>query len=102
MQSFVWNGSKAMASKDAHDDLIISIAIGLWLAAGDSTANDQGMTLAYAMLKATSRGFNALKPPMPTMYPQLQSLPPSGNSENQKKSSEMQTQDNTDFSWLLK
>lgn len=53
LQAFVWNGNRAQASKDAHDDLIMSIAIAVWLCAGDGGINEQAMSLAYAMLKAT-------------------------------------------------
>jgi len=31
MHAFVWNGAKAQAAKDSHDDLIMSMAIGSWL-----------------------------------------------------------------------
>jgi hypothetical protein len=31
LQNFMWQGQKAQASKDSNDDLIISLAIGLWL-----------------------------------------------------------------------
>ena len=31
MHAFIWNGTKAQASKDSHDDLIMSLAIGAWL-----------------------------------------------------------------------
>lgn len=56
LQAFVWNGSKAQASKDAHDDLVMSIAIGIWLACGDGHVGNNGMDMAYAMLAATSKG----------------------------------------------
>jgi len=111
MQAFVWNGSKAMASKDSHDDLIISIAIGMWLAAGDGGVNDQAANLAYAMLKATSRGSRSVteaigipgnRNTMTPLHPQLRSLSPFGNSNQQQNSSGQAGQDNSDFSWLFK
>jgi hypothetical protein len=30
-KTFVWNGTKAMASNDANDDLVMSLAIGVWI-----------------------------------------------------------------------
>ena len=54
LQAFVWNGSKAQASRDAHDDLIISLAIGTWLSYNGTTNSDSQKELAIAMLKATS------------------------------------------------
>lgn len=111
MQVFIWNGSKAMASKDAHDDLIISIAIGMWLAAGEGGGNDQAASLAYAMLKATSRGSRTVsevigmpgnRNTMISMHPQIKSLSPFENSSQQKNDSGQSEHDNSDFSWLLK
>lgn len=110
MQVFVWNGAKAMASKDAHDDLIISAAIGLWLCAGDGSSNDQSLNMAYAILKATSRGSRtidqAINPqgnrnPMEHQHPQLRSLSPFGNSANHQNP-DQNSQDNLDFAWLFK
>lgn len=53
LQAFIWNNNKPMASKDSHDDLIMSIAIGAWLVEGGTGVNESGMAMAYAMLKAT-------------------------------------------------
>lgn len=56
LQEFVWIGSKAQASRDSHDDLIISLSIGLWISGDNASKNfsskERDMTLA--MLKATS------------------------------------------------
>lgn len=107
-QAFVWNGSKASASKDAHDDLIISLAIGCWLASGAGAPNDKSMTMAYAMLKATQRGnrtfdelpggINDVKPVfnqhMRGFTPQQLSKP--------RDASDVRGIDLTDFSWLYK
>lgn len=53
LQAFIWNGNKPMASKDSHDDLIMSLAIGSWLTEGAQGTNDSGYAMAMAMLKAT-------------------------------------------------
>jgi len=53
MQSFVWNGSKPMASKDSYDDLIMSLAIGAWLVEGGTGAAESAAAMSYAILKAT-------------------------------------------------
>jgi len=108
MQAFVWNGSKAMASKDAHDDLIISIAIGMWLTAGESSGNDQASNMAYAMLKATSRGSRSVsdaiglpgnRNTMMPVHPQIRSMSPFGNQNHSESTNQT---DNSDFSWLYK
>ena len=106
LQAFVWNGSKAQAAKDAHDDLIISIAIGAWLVSGDSSHNEQGMAMAYAMLKATQRsgrgieelpgGINDVRP---VPNPHIHGFTPD-NSQKAKKNNDDKTASITDFSWL--
>ena len=53
LQAFIWNNNKPMASKDSHDDLIMSLAIGAWLVEDGSGVNDSATAMAYAMLKAT-------------------------------------------------
>ena len=53
LQSFVWQGIRAQASKDGNDDLIMSLAIGAWLAIGNSSSTTGAMELAQAMLQAT-------------------------------------------------
>jgi len=107
-QAFVWNGSKASAAKDAHDDLIISLAIGVWLTEGTNGSNEQSMSMAYAMLKATQvgnrsyndlpGGINSVKPvPNPHIHgftPQQISKP--------RDASEIRHADVSDFSWLYR
>jgi hypothetical protein len=108
LQAFVWNGSKAQAAKDAHDDLVMSLAIGVWLTMGDSPYNEQSMTMAYAMLKSTGvgnrkidslpGGINDVRPvPNPHMLgstPQQFSRP--------RDPSNIRHADVSDFSWLYK
>ena len=108
MQAFVWNGSKASAAKDSHDDLIISLAITLWLVAGGSSGSESASALAWAMLKATSVKSNNqmpgdleaakpfIKPSLrgQVMYPQEVSKP--------KDPSQVRHTTITDFSWLLR
>jgi len=61
LQSFVWYGSKPTAQKDSHDDLIISLAIAVWLV-GPATAQATSATaLAQAMLKSISRESSTTK-----------------------------------------
>jgi hypothetical protein len=108
LQAFVWNGSKAQAAKDAHDDLIMSLAIGSWLVAGDGGYSEAGMTMAYAMLKATqrdNRGVESLpggiQDVKPVPNPHHMGLTPKTvlrprNAETVKNGSI------SDFSWLYK
>lgn len=54
MQAFVWNGSKAQASRDSHDDLIMSMAIGLWVIYGKTIARVNDSESAMALLRGSS------------------------------------------------
>lgn len=40
MQNFMWHGQKAQASKDSNDDLIMSLAIGIWLVDSNIVSRD--------------------------------------------------------------
>lgn len=108
LQAFVWNGSKAQAAKDAHDDLIMGLAIGVWLVSGDSAYNEQGVAMAYAMLKATGisnrridelpGGINDVKP---VPNPHIQGYTPDSVHKPRNPESVRHTSV-TDFSWLFK
>ena len=53
LQAFVWNGQKAQAMKDSHDDLVMALAIGSWIIGDPTVGNSSEMAMAQAMLKAT-------------------------------------------------
>lgn len=54
LQSFIWNGNKPMASKDAYDDLVLSLAIGTWmLDAGEG--KNANVDIMYALLGSTGK-----------------------------------------------
>jgi hypothetical protein len=107
LQAFVWNGAKAQAAKDAHDDLIMSLAIGTWLVAGDSGVSEQGMAMAMAMLKATAvgnRGIDTLpggiQDVRPVPNPHIQGFTP--YNVHKPRNPETVKHASTDFSWLYK
>lgn len=54
LQGFVWLGSKAQAARDCNDDIIMALAIGLWISSDDGGIAKSSEELAMAMLKATS------------------------------------------------
>jgi len=108
LQAFIWNGSKAQAAKDAHDDLIMSLAIGAWLAAGESSSDPQGMAMAMAMLKATAvgnRNLNDLPGGMNQVRPvpnsQIQGFTPD-KVHSPRKPEDIKHVDVSDFSWLFR
>jgi len=108
LQAFVWNGSKAQAAKDAHDDLIISLAIAAWLVAGDSGVNEQATALAMAMLKATKVERNNNMPgdinsAQPLVNPNIRGLNPNSRDVLKPKDpSQVRHVDISDFSWLYR
>ncbi len=108
LQAFVWNGAKAQAAKDAHDDLIMSLAIGTWLTAGDGAIDSQGMAMAMAMLKATAvgnRNVNDLPGKIndvrPVPNPHIQGFTPD-KVHQPRKPEDIKHVDVSDFSWLFK
>ena len=108
LQAFVWNGSKAQAAKDAHDDLIMSLAIAMWLVVGESTGGEQGMAMAMAMLKATKVQRNEQMPgdvssARPLVNPQIKGLVPQPKDVYKPKDpSQIKHVDVSDFSWLYR
>lgn len=108
LQAFIWNGNKPMASKDSFDDLIMSLAIGCWLIEGESTNNQSGLEMAYAMLAATgieqrpaANGFEKIQSTQPLANPSIVGLNPQ-NVHRPRDASQIKGRDGSDFSWLYK
>lgn len=106
LQAFIWTGARAQASRDSHDDLIISIAIAVWLVNGDSCVNEQASAMAYAMLKATKverrhdmpGNINSVKP---LINPSIRGLNQYRNDKNKSLDSpDTKQTDILDISWL--
>jgi len=101
LKTFVWKGRKAQAQKGQHDDLVMALAIGVWLYDTSPKYNKQSADLNIAMLNAMkinrtpaahinpweNRNMN---PFMPTVLSELPD--PSGSMSKLYG----------DFSWLLK
>lgn len=108
MQSFVWSGSKAQASKDSHDDLILCLAIGTWLTHGGTTSGDQNVDIAMAMLKATSvqrrdptQMPGNIESAQPLVNPNIRGVNPY-NSNHLRNNQNGRQSDISDFRWLLR
>jgi hypothetical protein len=108
MQAFIWQGSKAQATRDSHDDLIMSLAIGIWLTNGGSGVNEQAHEMAMAMLKATqvARRDSAQMPgdiqsAQPLINPNIRGVNPY-NVHKPRDPSQIKNADVSDFSWLLR
>jgi hypothetical protein len=113
LQSFVWHGVRAQASKDGNDDLIMSLAIGAWLALGTTGSTTGAMEIANALLKATgiirtdtsqmSAGINQVGP----LKNHWSSMNQHANSRNYLKPKDADSVGGKDpsihdFSWLLR
>jgi len=55
MKTFAWKGNKAQALKGYNDDLIMSLAIGIWLYDGSSDGGAKASTINDAMLASIKK-----------------------------------------------
>ena len=68
MKTFVWKGNKAQAMRDKNDDLVMSLAIGIWLYDTSAGRNKQSVDINATMLAAM--GVHKNSPPA-TLDPNL-------------------------------
>lgn len=107
LQAFVWVGQKPQALKDAHDDLIMSLAIGGWLVGGSSEVNERDKQMARAMLAAThihrrdQGSLPFINDVQPLVDPNIRGLNPR-TVHRPRDVSQVRHADISDFSWLLK
>jgi len=59
VKTFVWKNNKAQAMRDKNDDLILSLAIGLWLYETTPNRNKSSFDINQAMIKAMGVTSNA-------------------------------------------
>lgn len=52
LKTFIWSGQKAQAQRGGNDDLVISLAIGLWLYEASSKTSKKAVDINAAMLEA--------------------------------------------------
>ena len=52
LKTFVWKNGKAQAKKGTNDDLVMSLAIGVWLYDTSPALTQQGQNLMNAMMQA--------------------------------------------------
>ena len=111
MKTFIWKGSRAQAMREKNDDLVIALAIGVWLYDTSITHNKQSVDLNAAMLAAMEVNQNSatdildpMNRSLPTINPFIPiMISPSSieeNDNNEKKSSDIHNP--LDFSWLMK
>lgn len=106
LRTFVWINNKAVAMRDAHDDLVMSLAIAVWIAADDpAEVKLSDGSLEKAMLKASVVHRNdktQLIPDPRTMnVPHRQQIQGS-NYLKPHDTSKYRGFNPQDFAWLLK
>lgn len=113
MNTFIWNNGKAMASSEAHDDLVISAAIGVWIADGGTKVKESNVALTQALLRASSvrsrtrsETFEELDEIKPLVSPNIIGSNPYSvyrpkNLPNSKKKQTSNKRPLNNFSWLL-
>ena len=99
MKTFIWKGTKAQAQKGKNDDLVMSLAIGVWLFDTSPVNSRHSVDINNAMLNAfavnrtssekitspwADKNLNPFKPIV------ISQMPESGSSEPYG-----------DFGWLL-
>jgi len=107
LKTFIWKGQKAQAMRGKNDDLVISLAIGVWLYDASNAYSKQSVDLNAAMLNAmgvnTSDAQGVLDPRVKTLHGLnpwkpviLEGSQPSGESPHAEQNPL------SDFLWLLK
>lgn len=107
LQAFVWKGARPEASKDSHDDLIMSLAIGAWIVGGAAISDGDDYELAIALLRATSverhdhSELPRINEAKALINPNLRAITPK-NVHQARDASQTKYADTIDFSWLLR
>jgi hypothetical protein len=70
MKTFIWKGNKAQAMRDKNDDLVLSLAIGVWLY---ETGNRTKQTVDINAMMLKAMGVHKNNPP-PELDPNLRDL----------------------------
>jgi hypothetical protein len=66
LKTFIWKGTKAQAQRGKNDDLVMSLAIGLWLYEHSSKKSKKSVDWNSAMLSAFGVNKNKGQTPNPT------------------------------------
>ena len=110
LKTFIWRGSKAQAMRDKNDDLVLALAIGVWLYDTSENYNKQSVDLNAAMLGAMGltnkkapaiinrrlQKLTGVNPFIPVNLPDVNT----GSSPDEEE--ENKPEDPMDFSWLIK
>jgi hypothetical protein len=104
IKTFAWKGAKAQAAKGYNDDLVMSLAIGVWVYDASDTYGHDSNILNEAMLKAMSRKsteYEDIDQTNPVMSPKPDHMS-SRQEHNRKHIDKRQEKLLGDLSWLYK
>ena len=103
LKTFIWKGSKAQAQRGQNDDLVMALAIGVWLYDTSPNHNKQNVDVNQAMLNAFAVNRNTFKDSTLPKQEQFAENPYKPRVLNQDDSGSNGSDENPygDLSWLL-
>lgn len=104
LKTFIWKNNKAQAQKGKHDDLVMSLAIGIWLYDSNPTRTVQSSALNKAMLDAMNVNRRDVPKAQKNPFNHLASDPykPVYVDGDFDEKSQTLTGQKFDFSWVVK
>ena len=105
LKTFIWKGSKAQAQKGHNDDLVMALAIGIWLYDTSPHRNKHASDLNDAMLKAFGVNSNSIEDTVMSPFSDHRMRSPFRPSQAPPQDTSKERKPNSpigDFDWLLK
>ena len=104
LKTFIWKGNKAQAQKGGNDDLVMSLAIGVWLYDTTPGMNKSAVDINQAMLNAFAVNRNSVKSstlPKDSQFAVNPFRPIAMGSEAPSKNGAKEDDPYADLKWLL-
>tara|TARA_Y100000592_G_scaffold74264_1_gene115775 strand:- start:8670 stop:10277 length:1608 start_codon:yes stop_codon:yes gene_type:complete len=105
LKTFIWKGHKAQAQKSANDDLVMALAIGVWLYDAGGNYSKDSDTLNKSMLAGMSVTNRTYEQPKMSSSTPMKSINPFSavkDEDYQKLRNNNPRLPNTNFDWLNK
>ena len=105
LKTFIWKGQKAQAQKSANDDLVMALAIGVWLYDAGGNYSKHSETLNAALLKGmsvTNRKYDTSNDPSKsTTSPYVNPFSVIKQEDYEKLQKSDPRMPNANFDWLI-
>ena len=105
LKTFIWKGHKAQAQKSANDDLVMALAIGVWLYDAGGNYSKHSETLNAALLKGmsvTNRKYDTSNDPSKsTTSPYVNPFSVIKQEDYEKLQKSDPRMPNANFDWLI-